>query len=206
MRDCVFLVADEAIAAMVRGFLGREQYHQSLGCGPFRFDERQDLIVDPTRDSGVYTRGFELLAPFANTHQRAIVMLDAEWGKPTPAQIRAKIEGDLQAHWEEYLVIVLEPEVEAWIWQDNPHVCTALGVANYAAHRAELERLELWKPDEPKPFRPKEAVEHTLRLARIPQSAAIYRTIASRVSTRQCVDASLERLRDGLTGWFGAVA
>lgn len=206
MRECVFLVADETIAAMVRGFLGRDQFHQSLGCGQFDFDQRQDIIVDPNRDSGVYTRGFELLVPYATTHRRAVVILDAEWGKPTAQQIREKIEQDLRADWEESLVIVLEPEVEVWIWQDNAHVCKALGVADYAALRAELERLQLWKADEPKPFRPKEAVEHTLRLARIPRSSAIYGAIASRASTKHCVDESFGRLRDGLAGWFGAAA
>lgn len=207
MRDCVFLVADNQMAAMVEGFLTRDQCHLSLGCGPFDFDAGSDIVVDPNRDPGVYSRGHELLAQYASSHQRAVVMLDAAWeGAPGPAEIQAKISQDLAARWGTCLVVVLEPELEAWIWQDNQHVAEALGMGDYAALRAELEAADFWRAGEPKPYKPKEAVERVLYQARIPRSSAIYRKIASRASTKHCVDPAFLTLRDGLSGWFGASA
>jgi len=207
MRDCVFLVADSQIGAMIRGFLGRDNCHLSLGCGPFDFEAEQDLVIDPNRDPGVYTRGFEVLAPYAATHRRAVVILDAAWdGSPGAELIRSKISKDLHAHWGEHLVVVLDPEVEAWIWQDNLHVSAALGVADFAALRSELERESFWRAGEAKPFKPKEAVEYTMRQTRTPRSAAVYHRIASRVSTKACIDPAFRSLSDGLAVWFGVPA
>lgn len=205
MRDCVFLVADSTIDAVVRGFLKRDGFHQSLGCAAFDFDPVHDLVVDPQRDPGVYTRGHELLRTFVTSHRRAVVILDAAWeGSPGAAAIRNKINADLAAHWSDYLVVVLDPEIEAWIWQDNAHVCEALGAASYAALRDSLEAKGFWSPGETKPHMPKEAVEFALRLARKPRSAALYGQIASKVSTRNCEDQAFGLLKDQLTTWFEA--
>jgi hypothetical protein len=203
----MFLVADSQIAAMLKGFLGRSQCHRSLGCGPFAFEPALDLVVDPTRDPGVYTRGFEVLATYTGSHRRAVVVLDAAWeGSPGADRIRAKITEDLKVRWKEYLVVVLDPELEAWIWQDNQHVATALGVQSFSALRDDLEAAEFWRAGEPKPFKPKEAVEYALRRARIPRSSAVYQQIASRVSTRDCIDPAFRSLCDGLQAWFGDTA
>ena len=205
MRDCIFLVADEGIAAMLRGFLARDRFHMSLGCGPFMFDSNEDIIVDPSRDPGVYTRGHTLLAAYAPTHRRAVVILDAEWdGAPSAGDISLKIGSDLENNWASHLVVVLEPELEAWIWQDNVHVARALGADDYSTLRAELEQLGFWVGGETKPRRPKEAVEYALRKARRPRSNAIYQSLASRISTRDCVDPAFSRLREGLVTWFEA--
>jgi hypothetical protein len=205
MRDCVFLVADSQIQAMLRGFLGRDSFHLSLGCGAFDVDPTVDIVVDPNRDPGVYSRGFQMLASFTTTHRRAVVILDAEWeGSPGAGPIRDKIGRELEASWGEYIVIVLEPEIEAWLWQDNQHVVGALGAGNYAALRAELEARNLWRAGELKPFRPKEAVEFVLKRARIPRSAALYGQIAGRVSVKACVDPAFLSLRETLEAWFGA--
>lgn len=206
MRDCVFLVADSQIEAMVCGFLAREQYHLSLGCGQFGFDPQQDLVVHPQRDPGVYVRGVELLAAFRSSHRRAIVILDAAWeGSPGHAAVRAKVSQDLSGSWPEHLVIVLDPELEAWVWQENIHVVQNLGAGDFATLRSALEAAGFWRPGDLKPHRPKEAVEHALRLAKLPRSAAIYRRIATRVSLANCVDPALAALRDGFRGWFGAL-
>lgn len=204
MRDCVFLVADAQIEAMVSGFLTRQQYHLSLGCKPFDFHPRKDIVVHPQRDPGVYTRGIELLAPYRTSHRRAVVILDAAWeGSPGHAAIRTKISRDLAAQWPDYLVIVLEPELEVWIWQDSVHVVKNLGATDFATLRASLEQGGFWRAGESKPHKPKEAVEHALRRARIPRSAVIYKRIAASISVTRCVDPALVALRDGFKGWFG---
>lgn len=207
MRDCVFLVADSQIAAMLKGFLGRDKFHLRLGCGAFAFDAAQDIVVDPNRDPGIYTRGFQVLAGYASTHRRAVVVLDAHWdGSPGASAIREKISQDLQASWNDYIVVVLEPEIEAWIWQDNRHVVSALGAANYATLRAELQANGFWRENELKPHKPKDAVEFALRRARIPRSAALYGQIAGKVSIKSCEDPSFLSLVHCLNDWFGVPA
>lgn len=64
-RDCVFLVADKNMEAMVQGFLLREAFHLSLGCGAFNFDPREDLFVAAGHtDPGLYKKASELTRGF----------------------------------------------------------------------------------------------------------------------------------------------
>lgn len=205
MRDCVFLVADSQIEAMLKGFLQRDKFHLSLGCGEFEFDATKDLVVDPNRDPGVYSRGFQVLAGFASTHRCAVTILDADWdGSPGADAIRKKIGQDLRERWKEYIVVVLVPEIEAWIWQENPHVVTALGATDYITLRSELQSNGLWSANELKPHRPKEAVEFALKRARIPRSAALYKQVASKVSVKACIDPAFGSLVKCFNEWFGA--
>jgi hypothetical protein len=74
---------DGGMEQVVTGFLGRQRFHRSLGCGPFGFDPREDIIVSPTRDSDDYLNARELLQPYERSHLRAVAMIDAEWdGSP----------------------------------------------------------------------------------------------------------------------------
>jgi len=76
----------------------------------------------------------------------------------------------------------------------------------FAALRAALENKGFWKQNEPKPSRPKEAVEWVLRQSRKGRSSAIYQQLAMRVSSRGCSDAAFHSLRDSLLRWFPPVA
>jgi hypothetical protein len=131
MRDCVFLVADKNMEAAFMGFLGRSQFHQSLGCGVFEFDENQDLLVSGEHDPGVYTRAHELLRSYQKTHHHAVVALDEAWdGAPKAQRIEQKIRQDLElSGWEaeQVEVIVICPELEAWVCHDSPMVEEVLG-------------------------------------------------------------------------------
>jgi hypothetical protein len=46
-RDVIFLLADGGMEQVIRGFLGRDQCHRSLNCGPFEFDPALDISVAP---------------------------------------------------------------------------------------------------------------------------------------------------------------
>ena len=125
-RPCVILVADSNMAAAFRGFFQRERWHLSLGCAPFEINTHvgADLIVDEGgNDPGVYTKGHELLRPYQNSHQRALVVLDCEWeGSPGKDSIVADITAKLVASgWAEdaVKVIAIEPELENWLCKTN---------------------------------------------------------------------------------------
>ena len=55
-RDIVFLVPDQGIKQVLKGFLSREP-HLRLGCGEFSIDSDEEILVSPTRDPGCLWQG-----------------------------------------------------------------------------------------------------------------------------------------------------
>ncbi len=208
MRDCLFLVADKNMEGMLKGFFSREGFHRALGCGRFDFNPREDLkVAHGQSDPGLYTKANEFLQPYASSHRHAVVVVDAEWGgSPGEDTISQRLNEHLvNAGWldDSGCAVVIAPELENWVWQDSPHVCSALGFENtFAALRADLETKGFWQPNEAKPVRPKEAVEWVLRQSRKGRSSAIYQQLAMRVTARGCTDPAFLTLKDALLRWF----
>lgn len=197
------------MAAAFRGYFGRQRWHLSLQCAPFDFDGAVggDLIVaEGGNDPGVFNRGHELLRPFRPSHQRALVVLDTEWdGSPGRAVIEEHITANLVASgWEAAAVkvIAIEPELENWLWQDNPHVAQALRYHQAPPLRQLLERNGWWPQGAVKPPRPKEAAEWVLRQTRQPRSSSVYQRLAAEISIRGCTDPAFQAMRAQLHAWF----
>ncbi len=208
MRDCIFLLADTNMEAAFKGFLCRDQFHQSLQCGAFDFDARQDLVVaSGDNDPGLFTRGHELLKPYLQTHTHAILVLDSEWqGSPGAGVIDTYISANLyQSGWTEdnCKVIVIDPELENWIWQRNNHVARSLGLDS-VVNFSNVIAAEVWPEEQAKPNHPKETLEAVLRANKIPRSSSIYKKITSRVSVGGCEDQSFQLFRITLQTWFPA--
>lgn len=203
MRDCIFLLADRNMEAAFDGFFSREGYHYSLGCDPFDWDI---LVAAGDNDPGLYTRGHELLRPFQATHHRAIVVLDAAWeGAPDAVQIKQDMTERIQSTgWEPdtFQVIVIDPELENWIWQRNEHVAQGLGFANRQGLLEDEAVQAKWPTGQDKPAEPKELLEDVLRKKRIPRSSAIYKNITSRVSISGCTDDAFLEMHVALLDWF----
>lgn len=208
MRDCFFLVADKNMEGMLKGFFSRKAFHLSLGCGPFTFDPRQDLMVaHGQNDPGLYTRANEFLQPYSKTHRHAVVMIDVDWvGSPGKDAILQRLRDHLcDAGWieEHGCGVVVDPELENWVWQDTSHLCSSLGFSRpFADLRAILEDNGFWHPLEAKPHRPKEAMEWVLRRTHTRRSSAIYRHLAMQVSVRGCTDEAFQTLRQAFVRWF----
>lgn len=207
MRDCIFLLADKNMQAAFEGFLGRAGFAQSLGCGAFAFDPRHDIIVAAgDNDPGLYTRGHELLRPYQTTHRRAVVVLDAEWeGSPGKDAITEHLAENLNSTgWAEgaCAVIVIDPELENWIWQQNDHVARGLGFGSSNELMADPDLQEAWPAAQSKPSSPKEILETLLKKRRIPRSSAIYKQITSQVSVRRCQDTAFQAMAETLRAWF----
>jgi hypothetical protein len=206
MRDCIFLLADTNMKAAFEGFLCREQFHRSLGCGAFSFNANLDLVVAAgDNETGLYTRGHELLRPYVKTHAHAIVVLDAEWdASPGAAAISAHVSINLhKSGWNKNncKVIVIDPELENWIWQRNDHVACALGIDS-SSNFSKAIGLDVWPDGQAKPNKPKETLEAVLRDKRIPRSSSIYKNITSRISASNCHDQSFQLLQSTLQSWF----
>lgn len=189
------------------GFLTRQGFCQSLGCGAFDFDPRHDLhVAAGDNDPGLYVRGHELLRPFQTTHRRAVVVLDAEWdGSPGADAIRDNLtQKILTTGWDgdAFQVIVIEPELENWIWQQNDHVAQGLGFDNRHHLMADPHIQAAWPAGQIKPTDPKTIMEALLRKQRIPRSSAIYKQITSRISVRHCQDTAFQLLVQRFRVWF----
>lgn len=208
MRDCLFLVADKNMEGMLKGFFSRDAFHRAMGCGHFDFDLRQDLLVaHGQNDPGLYTRANEFLQPYASTHRHAVIIVDAEWGgSPGEDAISKRLNQHLlNAGWldESGCAVVIAPELENWVWQESPHVCSVLGYdGTFVALRTRLENEGFWQPTKAKPDRPKEAVEWTLRQSKKARSSAIYQKLATRITARGCTDPAFHTLRNALLRWF----
>jgi hypothetical protein len=205
LRDVAFLVADSGMVEMVRGFLDRPHPGRRLGCGDFTFDATADLVVAPTRDSGVYHTARELLRPYERSHRRAVVILDNAWeGSPGVSKIEMRIAETLTDVWEYFVVIVIDPELEAWVWQDNPNVANALKCRS--DFRDVLQRHGHWPEGATKPPDPKAALDHLRRRHGADRSNAAFRRLAAGISVAGCADPAFIRLRETLRDWFGGTA
>lgn len=125
----------------------------------------------------------------------------------TGVELENLLEGSLRASsladWAR--AVVIDPELEVWVFSDSPYVARALGwQASMVDLRAALTAQNLWHEEHARPRDPKTAVEWALRQAKKPRSSSIYRELARRVSLERCEDRSFLRLKGLLGGWFGA--
>ena len=195
------------MAAMVKGLFSRNGVHLSLQTAPFVFDSKRDIVIASGKnDPGLYSQADAILLPHAGLFRHAVVMMDAEWGgSPGPVAIRRRLNEHLnRAGWgeERGLGLVIEPEVDAWLWTDSPHTPEALGWSSWQALRESLEPEGWLRPGEVKPRRPKEAAERALRLKGLSRSSDVYAQVAGRVSLPKCQEPSAITLIQTLRSWF----
>lgn len=206
MRELIILVADGTMSAVLRAFFER-QFHHAVACAQFDFDPTSDIVYDPLNtDGGVHRRCHHMLRPFLKTHRRALVVLDQQFGAERPAdEVRVDIERRLSVNgWEERAAaVVIDPELEVLLWQDNPNVERALR-HNGPPLRQLLAQDGRWPLDAPKPFAPKEVIQALMRANRAGPPMVVYSEIARAVSTARCSDPAFHYIRDTLRAWFPA--
>lgn len=202
--ECVFLVADKNMETVFQSFLAQPEARHRLVCRPFHFDL---IVATGKADPGIHSLAHEYLRGYASTHRYAVVVLDAEWaGAPAPEAIREKIAGDLcNTGWDRdrIAVIVIDPELENWIWMNSPHVAQGLGwTTSMADLRTWLNSKQFVFAESGKPERPKEAIEAVLRHTRKPRSSARYGKIVQQASIKRCTDPAFAELARVLQQWF----
>jgi hypothetical protein len=206
-RELIILVADGTMAAVFRAFFERKPNH-TIGCRDFEFDPANDIFHDPLNtDGGVYKRTHDILRPYINTHRRALVVLDRQFGAELPGEeVRADIEDRLNSNgWAgRAAAVVIDPELEVLLWQDNPNVDRALKHSNTPSLRSFLAQDGRWPTEAAKPSAPKEVIQQIIRLNRAGPTMVVYSQIARSVSTKGCLDPAFNRLKDVLCDWFPA--
>jgi hypothetical protein len=199
--DLVVLVADRNAEAAIEGLLTRGR---SLGLeiGAYR------IFVHPEKDPGCRLHGHELLRIHQKNYQFALMLFDRE-GCGAEDKLRDELEREAEQRleivgWKDRCgVIVLEPELDIWIWSDSPLVDEHLNWSGRNPKLREwLKQQGYVFADGIKPVRPKEALEKVLREVRKPRSSSLYKDLASVVGLERCVDPAFHKLRALLQKWF----
>jgi len=201
MKDLVVLVADKNMEHTIKGLLGRPK---SLGIRSIMYD----LFIHPRRDPGCLNEAHEFLRPLAGGYEHALVLFDREGcgrEKEGPDILANRVQEHLARNGRRARAeaVVLDPELEAWVWSSSPHVDVCLGWAEHDPPlRDWLIAIGHWPPERPKPPRPKETMEAALRQVRKPRSSAIYLELAQTVSLQGHSEPAFRRFTDALQGWF----
>lgn len=200
-KDLVILVADKDMEFTVRGLLIR---HRSLAIRGID----TDILRHPDHDPGCFAHCHNLLRPQIKRYRHALVMFDRH-GSGREGMLREDIENSVEDRlrsngWQNRAAaIVLDPELEAWIWSDSPHVDRIIG------WRSGSPDLRSWLVNQgfvanraAKPAHPKEAMYEALRVCRKPKSSSLYLMLAGKVGLTRCTDPAFAKLRRTLRGWF----
>ena len=202
MSDLVLLVADKDIKSTVEGLIDR---FASLQIRPITTDR----LVHPEHDPGCLKHSVDLLSLYLRTHSYAMVVFDQEGcgrDKSTREELEQQVAGQLEkSGWKDRVaVVVIDPELEMWVWSDSPHVATELGWkdAKKGIRTWLVEQGFLDDEKQFKPTRPKEAMEAVLRKVKKPRSSAIYLSLAQKVGLSRCSDSAFLRFKTILQKWF----
>ncbi len=212
MRDCVFLVADSHMETVFKTFLGLRHRHEKLGTAPFRFDAERDLLL-AGNDPAVYRKGHDFLQSYRRTHRYAVLVLDFQFEhQKKPDEIVAEMTSKMIANgWnaEQIQVVLIQPELEAWLWQDNPNIqevffrnLSPTEKPKAPALRQWLCDQRLWPMECVKPPDPKTAMMKAAEEFRAGAPMAVFTEVFRRVSVHGCQDAAFHTLRDALKRWF----
>lgn len=199
MKDLIILAADLDV---LQGFLPRLERTGATHAFDF------DIHRHPYRDPGCANASADFLRPFHQQYQKALVIFDRE-GSGQEQHSRERIEATVEKAlaengWaaENVAAVVLDPEIENWMWMDSPHVAAALNWRFDQKLYDWLQQEKWLPPNHSKPPRPKEAIETALRKTKTPRSASIYKEIAQRVSFLGCSDPAFLKLSAVLKDWF----
>ena len=196
------LVADQDMAETLKAVLDRPE---SLGIQPVQHEVARHVWRDP----GCRANASRRLRPHLNQYRKAIVVFDKHGcGREDASRERVQmdVERDLENNgWvgDRAKAIVIEPELEAWIWTGSPHVARVLGwKGEYDDLKAWLVKRRLWIEDNAKPTDSKAAMKAVLRETSTARSAALFGDLAKRTTWRGCQCPAFAELKSVLKRWF----
>ena len=201
MKDLALLVADKNMDFALRGILQR---HESLGIRAVTYETQ----LHPGRDGGVRTSGPEILSLLRKQFSYGIIMLDWE-GSGSDEDSASALVNDLderlgQVWGDRAKAIVIEPELDAWVWGSDNVMAEVLGWSENRPIREWLvEQGHRFHPNR-KPLRPKEALEMLMSELSQPRSSALYAKVTAKISLPRCNDPAFIRLKETLQSWFPA--
>ena len=204
-RDLVVLAADLDAEQVMTALLSKRT--KSLRIRPLK----HDIIRHPEHDPGCLLQSGGILSVYARTHDHAVVVFDRDGsGKEVKPRenLEAQVEAGLAAIWGDRAVaIVIDPELEAWVWNTSAELPGLLGWSGDESLPEWLVGKGFLKsPDQVKPAMPKDAMRAVLSEVHRKPSSAIFRQIAEKVSFSKCTDPAFLKLLTTLRKWFPVVA
>lgn len=211
-RDLFIVVADLDAENTVRTLLSDRQ--EALGVQiNFNPDSppQGDMLRYVGRDSGCYKDATDVLRPPQVTHDHAILLFDRH-GSGAEQQDAGAIEAAVEQRlvnsgWDSdrIAVVVIDPELEAWVWAGSRHVEDALGWSDdRGGLRPFLTAAGLWSDDARKPDDPKLAMQKALAEKSRPAGARLFSDLAGRAGLARCSDRAFRKFTDTLRRWFPA--
>jgi hypothetical protein len=207
-RSLVVLAADGTMEAVLREFF-KKGIDRTLGCAAIDIDLRRDIFHSPLHtDGGLHKEAHKILQSRANEYEHALVVLDQHFGGDRPAiEVRDEILGNLRAFgWDERAeVVVIDPELEVWLWQDNPNVEKALRHPREKTSKSLREQLrdeKLWPDGQLKPDAPQATFDRVRQRNKAGARFGVYVQIAGSVSVKGCKDPSFLHFANTLRAWF----
>ena len=206
-RRLIALVADRDIQETLTELFRRPE---SLGVRRFGFE----ITRHPGRDGGCRADAANFLRQHLRTFHHALVVFDRHGcgSNVSREEIETTVQQDLHRNgWEHRCrAVVIDPELEAWVWSGSRVVSEALGWGHrYNELLSWLTENGLWHEECPKPIDPKQAMGRALEGAppatRQRRSARVFGEIAAEVSFAGCQDAAFQKLLSTLREWFPQV-
>lgn len=201
--DLLILAADLDTEMALHGILSRRE---SLGIRRIQFT----CIRHPDHDPGCLNNSVAYVRPYRRSHAYALVVFDRE-GCGREGHDRDALEREVELQlvqngWDgRSAAVVVDPELEAWVWSPSPHVEQVLGWAGREPSLRQWLRQEgLLLGNAVKPTPPKGAMQRALRVVNKSWSSALHLQLAERVGLRGCVDPAFVKLRTLLSAWFPA--
>ena len=199
MKDLTLIVADKNMHFALKGALARPA---ALGIRPISVE----FSVHPNRDGGMRSTGPELLALKRRTARYGLLVLDREGcgvEKDDADGLETELMERMKPVWgTAAAALVIEPEVDIWMWGADNALKTVLGWDHTPSIREWITTKGYILDANGKPVRPKEALDAILRELAVPRSAALYEELASKLSLKRCADPAFVRLRTILHKWF----
>ncbi len=203
MKELIALAADKSIQLTIAEIIRRPNALgiHALAAGSW------DTLIHPTYDSGIVRTSHELLRSQSRLYRYALVICDLHGAGTIQARtdVELRIERRLsECGWENRCsAVVIDPELEQWVWTDSPHVADVLGWhGRTPVLRGWLEAEGYWDPGRIKPATPQRALDAALRRVQKRRSSAIFQELARRVSFTTCIDPAFLKLKNTLQQWF----
>lgn len=206
-RDLFMLVADLDMEQVMKALCRR---HGDLGTRQFGVE----IVRHPDRDSGCRARPLEYLRQPLGAFDRCVVIFDHSGcgSQEDRATIQQETERLLARNgWEDRAkVIVVEPELEAWVWGDVGALARCIAWRDDAQPlRKWLSDRRLWAREDRKPPDPKEAMRQAMRQVpgrRRPRlTGRLFLDIAQSANFDRCQDPAFRELVTTLQHWFPPV-
>lgn len=201
-KDLIILAADSTARIMLEQLIVR--FPNALGVRPFSCE----ILVHPKRDPGCYNFGVDDLTEYEKHFKHCILIFDHEgcgFEHKTPLEIEAELERQLTIRgWSNRnAVIVIEPELENWVWTNSIHTATAMGWEDLTSLNEWLVERRWLQPDAAKPRRPKEAMQAAVKQKlRTQIASSTFATIAQKASFKSCTSPSFLKFKSTITTWF----